>query len=332
MQLDRVATERVLDSIRYALPSRWNEKVDELRSLIAQRSTIDLDEFLRESGLDLDDIYANNRSWSDLREAAGLALAARGPEEASARRAVGRLLHVDDLDRLNTWRNWVRAATPPNATALTARDRRLLRMLLVQVFPDGTSLNSTAAMLWQHPQVLSELGDLLDVLVERIRHVPIPLAAIPDVPLTVHARYTRVEILAAVGSEDRVKVRPWREGAHYAEDLRADLFVFTIDKTSGQFSPTTRYRDFAISRELIHWESQSTTTAKSPTGRRYQQHAATGNHILLFARLSADDRAFVFLGPATYVSHIGELPMAITWRLQHLLPGDLFQQFAAAVA
>jgi superfamily II DNA or RNA helicase len=332
MQLDRVATERVLDSIRYALPSRWNEKVDELRSLTAQRSRIDLDEFLRESGLDLDDIYANNRSWSDFQEAAGLAVAARGPQEASARRAVGRLLHVDDLDRLDTWRNWVRAATPPDAAALTARHRRLLRMLLVQVFPDGTSLNSTAAILWQHPQVLSELGDLLDVLVERIRHVPIPLAAIPDVPLTVHARYTRVEILAAAGSEDRVKVRPWREGAHYDEDLRADLFVFTIDKTSGQFSPTTRYRDFAISRELIHWESQSTTTAKSPTGRRYQQHAATGNHVLLFARLSAEDRAFVFLGPATYVSHVGELPMAITWRLQHLLPGDLFQQFAAAVA
>jgi hypothetical protein len=40
----------------------------------------------------------------------------------------------------------------------------------------------------------------------------------------------------------------------------------------------------------------------------------------------------VFLGPATYVSHVGEMPMAITWRLAHSLPGDLFQKFAAAVA
>ena len=170
------------------------------------------------------------------------------------------------------------------------------------------------------------------MLVTRIQHVPISLASLPDVPLTVHARYTRVEMLAAAGAEDRVRVRPWREGVLYDKDLRADFFVFTLDKTSGQFSPTTRYRDFAISRELIHWESQSTTAANSPTGRRYQQHASTGNHILLFARLSADERAFVFLGPATYVSHVGELPMAITWRLQHPLPGDLFQQFAAAVA
>jgi hypothetical protein len=29
--------------------------------------------------------------------------------------------------------------------------------------------------------------------------------------------------------------------------------VFTLDKTTGQFSPTTRYRDYAISRDVIHW-------------------------------------------------------------------------------
>jgi hypothetical protein len=39
-----------------------------------------------------------------------------------------------------------------------------------------------------------------------------------------------------------------------------------------------------------------------------------------------------FLAPATYVKHDSELPMAVTWRLEHSLPGDLFAQFAAAVA
>ena len=53
---------------------------------------------------------------------------------------------------------------------------------------------------------------------------------------------------------------------------------------------------------------------------------------MLFGRLRPDDRAFWFLGPATYVRHQGERPMAITWRLQFPLPGDLFAQFAAAVA
>ena len=42
---------------------------------------------------------------------------------------------------------------------------------------------------------------------------------------------------------------------------------------------------------------------------------------MLFARRRSDERAFYFLGPATYVKHESELPMAITWRLHHPLPG-----------
>jgi len=61
-------------------------------------------------------------------------------------------------------------------------------------------------------------------------------------------------------------------------------------------------------------------------------HGEIGSAIMLFARLSSDDRTFYFLGPATYVRHESDLPMAVTWRLIHPLPGDLFASFAAAVA
>ena len=114
--------------------------------------------------------------------------------------------------------------------------------------------------------------------------------------------------------------------------MSADLLALTLDKTGAGFSPTTRYRDYAISRDLIHWESQGVVRADGETGRRYQTHVRDGHSMLLFARLHANDRAFWFLGPATYVDHRGEQPMAITWRLAHSLPGDLFTQFAAAVA
>ena len=117
-----------------------------------------------------------------------------------------------------------------------------------------------------------------------------------------------------------------------AKAANAELLAFTLDKSSGGFSPTTRYRDYAISRTLIHWESQSITRADSPTGLRYRNHERDGRSILLFTRLRADDRAFWFLGPATYRGHVGEKPMAITWELHHPLPGDLYAAFAAAVA
>jgi hypothetical protein len=153
-----------------------------------------------------------------------------------------------------------------------------------------------------------------------------------DVPLFTHARYTRIEILAAFGDGASAKVAAWQTGVRYLENQRADLLAFTLDKTSGAFSPTTRYRDYAISQNLIHWESQSVTRADSDTGLRYQQHAERESVVLLFARLRDTDRAFWLLGPGKYVEHRGEKPMAITWRLKQALPGDLFAQFAAAVA
>jgi superfamily II DNA or RNA helicase len=330
MQLDQVATERVLYSIKNAIPSTWPQRVNELRSLAIERPAISLGAFLGESGLELDDVYDGRRGWSDLKEAAGLAVGATGPNEEMLRRAIGRLLHVDDVQRLDQWKQWLHGESPPDVARLAIRERRLLRMLLVQLLDRNAatvSIHDGATILWQHGQVRAELVELLDVLKSRIDHVPIPLLDLPDVPLTIHARYTRLEMLAAAGSDDQVRVREWWEGAFYQQDLKTDFFAFTLDKTTGQFSPTTRYKDYAISRELIHWESQSTTTAASKTGLRYQQHVATGNHILLFARLNTEERAFVFLGPATYVSHVGELPMAIAWRLRDPLSGDLFQRF-----
>jgi hypothetical protein len=165
-----------------------------------------------------------------------------------------------------------------------------------------------------------------------VDHLHRPLSSLPDVPLQVHARYTRVEILAAFGIGAGARVGSWQTGVYWGQDVPADLFAFTLDKTRGGFSPTTRYRDYAISRELVHWESQSRTRADSETGLRYQNHASTGSFVMLFARQHVDQRAFHFLGPATYVTHESERPMAITWRLDEPLPGDLFAAFAAAVA
>ena len=167
--------------------------------------------------------------------------------------------------------------------------------------------------------------ELLGVLDDRIDHVHAPLATHPDVPLQIHARYSRIEILAAFGLGAGAKIAAWQSGVYEAKAANAELFAFTLDKSSGGFSPTTRYRDYAISRTLIHWESQSITRADSPTGLRYRNHERDGRAILLFTRLRADDRAFWFLGPATYRGHVGEKPMAITWELDHPLSGDLYQ-------
>ena len=72
-----------------------------------------------------------------------------------------------------------------------------------------TSLAEGATLLWGHPHVREELLDLLEVLASSDRARSSSAFDARDVPLEVHARYTRVEILAAF---DVGKVPRWRRG------------------------------------------------------------------------------------------------------------------------
>lgn len=328
--LDRVARDVVLRSIKESVPNRWHDKCVELKAI----GDVSLARYLDETGLDLDDIYDGGHSWTEMRRTAGFASGTPMPEETAILRAVGRLTHVDDDERLDAYRQVLEGVTPPAVDSLPIRGQRLLRMLVAPLttLPKSAELSAGVAQLWANPAIRAELSEMLTVVSSRTTHVTTPFNPDGAIPLQVHARYTRLEILAALGIGAGVKPMTWQTGVLWDETNRTDLFAFTLDKSRGGFSPTTRYRDYAISRDLIHWESQSTTSEGGETGQRYIHHRARGTRILLFARLAASDRAFWCLGPATYVSHEGERPIAFTWRLHHRLPADLYTSFAAAVA
>jgi superfamily II DNA or RNA helicase len=311
LELDPVAQAEVLRSIREAIPSTWRDRLVELRAL----GDVSLASFLNETGLELSDVYAANRSWSELRRAAGLPSAEQGPREPALLRGVGRLLHIDDNDRIDDYTSRLRRGSPPAVDALDERERRRLRMLLSSLWTVGAprSLQEAVDDLWAHPQVRAELLEVLELLRDSEEHLDAPLE-LDGVPLRIHARYTRAEILAAFGIGVDARPHPWQTGVFWHEPSRTDLFAFTLDKSVGAFSPTTRYRDYAISPELIHWESQGATAEASETGQRYIHHAELGTNVVLFARLRSDERAFWCLGTATYVGHEGERPIAFSWQ------------------
>ena len=195
----------------------------------------------------------------------------------------------------------------------------------------SASFADAVAQVWAHPQVRAELVEVLELLPERVPYLDHPLQ-LPHVTLALHSRYTRTEILGAFDVGEGAKPQTWQTGVWWVPQSQTDLFAFTLDKSVGGFSPTTRYRDYAISPELVHWESQSATAADSATGRRYIRQREDQTNVVLFARLRTTDRAFWCLGPATYVSHEGDRPIAFVWRLQQHLPAELYTSFAAAVA
>jgi superfamily II DNA or RNA helicase/HKD family nuclease len=333
--LDSMAQRLVLENIRQQLAPRWAAVVSEVRA----HPNDDLSSYLDASGRGLEDVLRTGRSWTTLCRDAGKAVGEPGPRESDLIKRVRALAHVDDRRRHVAYHAILSGSAQPGSPA----EERLAEMLFFSLFPDGGGFDSTAAGLaaLKDELVVGEMRQIIDIAFDAARRSTYPLddliSELPDVPLAVHASYSREEILAALGFASlRRTPSTMREGVAWCESANADAFLITLKKTETDYSPTTMYRDFALSPELFHWESQSTTSSTSPTGQRYIHHRHRGSHILLFvrdAKTSALGTApYVFLGPADYVSHEGDRPMAITWRLRRPMPTEVFMASRAAVA
>ncbi len=339
IRLDRIAQTTVIDNIRSSLRLGRGAMVEDLRSLDPSTR---LATFLVEGGYDLDEIYArpsSGQTFTSLRRQAGLELRPAVPSEAWLSKALGRALHVDDDERLDQWLDWIRRDRPPNLAPAGSRLERIQWMLfglLAQRSRPVADLGVLLEELWASPGILTELGDLLEILRDRARVRTIPLEGTGSVPLRSHATYTLREVVAAYGRKDRSgSLLDLREGVFWDLATQTDLLFVTLQKSDADYSPTTRYQDFPVSPTLFHWETQNATSESSPTGRRYVSHRSGGSRVVLFVRdRRTDDRnetmAYRCLGHVSYMSHESERPMRITWRLDRPMPADLFQSAKVA--
>lgn len=330
IDLDRDVHSIVLTNVKQALSLNWPDLTKELRHL----GDVPLDTFLAETGWELEDLYRRRGGWTALRRAAGLTTTpspgtTQAKTDEALGRAFGRMLHVDDDERL-AFITAVLDGKHPGTT----RDRRLLAMLDAALWGGNGEPSSTEARLAQlleNAERCAELSSVLGVLHSGIRRVTPSLDT--NVPLRVHARYSKNEALAAFGVD---KPATMREGVRWVAEHQADLFFVTIDKTDGRYSPTTLYNDRAVTERLFQWESQSTLGVATPTAERYLNHREQGSSVHLFIRESKRDEGwgappYLYAGPMTYVSHERDRPIRIAWQLDSPLPGDVFH-YAKATA
>ena len=328
--LDEQSREIVLNNLRLAATAtQWRTLVEEVKEL----GDVDLDAWARETGRRISDLYRQaDRSWTRLRRDAGLATAQPAAGEDAILRTVRRLDHIDDPERTGFYFDVLTMGRRPDCAVFTTRQQRLLTMLLrgLGIDQKGASLNSALERLWPHSAIREELVELFMALDDRSEREERPLQAGGDVPVALHAQYTRVEALLAFGDGAVGEPSTFREGVRWLPATKTDLLFVTLRKSERSFSPTTMYRDYALSRSLFHWESQNATHDDTPTGRRYINHVAMGTMIILFVRESETrangaGSAFTCLGPVHYVSHVGNRPMQVTWELEHRLPEALLE-------
>jgi len=335
--MEWVARQSVLENIRQNLRQTQSRLVDALRELAETLGRPPrLSEFLEQTGINPDDLYRRNYGWSRLVADAGLRDPFHDPDEPRPTKGLRRVAYINDVELIRRLLVLLEPeSTPRSALSIDPMDDRRLLMLELGLWKrDGLSASPPESLgrLDANLTLRDEFRELLAYQLGCIESVAPPLALPFACTLTRDASYTRDEVLAALGHWTRSEQPDMRDGVIHLPELRADVLFVTLQKTEKDYSPTMMYQDYAINDRLFHWQSQSTTSAESPTGRRYINHAGQGYTVLQFGRehksRSGLAQPYSFLGPARCVNHSSSRPMSITWRLEYSLPARLLRTLA----
>ena len=180
---------------------------------------------------------------------------------------------------------------------------------------------------------ISELTEVIGWQIQQIKHQQTIMEHLPNVPIKLHARYSREQILIGFGATTFERQPPAREGVFVIKSDNIELMFVTLNKNEKQFSPTTMYHDYAINEHLFHWQSQNSARPDRGKGKEYINHKKIGKRLFLFVREQTKDEygrtmGFVNFGEVDYVSHTGSQPMNISWKLRTPMPSFMWQQTA----
>lgn len=332
VRLERVAQKRVLDNVQQSLSLRRPRMIADItglgRFLGRAPSFHEALEYLDTS---LEELLGRGL-WSRILFDSRLAPEPSDPDEGQLAKGIRRLSHIDDPQQIRYLLAHLDGASPSGPLGE-------LRVSLLHVSLWGNdgmmqSVGEAEDRLRRNPAAVADLRAVLEYRLNHSRTRPTDLMPQVAGPLALHAAYTRDEALVGLGHWDLGRRPLFNVGVLHLPDHKVDAFFVTLHKTEDAYSPTTMYEDYAISDRLFHWQSQSTTSASSPTGQRYIHHREQGYTPLLFVREHRFTPAglaapYAFLGPVDYVSHEGSRPISVTWRLRTPMPTRLTRMVTA---
>ena len=332
IQLEKKASQIILTNIRQSYGFRAG-LVSRIASFEEDSGLpLTLENFLTYHHMDVRTIYARF-SFARLCAEAGVREDFAEPVEDVLTKAFSRLCAIDS----RRWIGFLLYILPRlddvDFSRLGENEKRMLNMFYVAVWQEVIE-DFSSDDVWERlyaladsPVMLGELIELLKYKLNTIDFIDAPADLPYDCPLDVHCSYTRDQLLLAL---DFMKPKTLREGVKWLNDKQTDVLLITLNKSDKEYSPTTMYNDYSINSRLFHWQSQSTTSADSPTGQRYIHHKARGSHVLLFVRETKSDTCgaapYTFLGTADYVSHAGSRPMNIVWQLHQEIPAKFLRK------
>ena len=347
--LERIAREQVLANIRAQTRSQRERLIESIKRLRERlERTPSMREYLDATRVDPRVFYASPNArltWSGLLAGAGLGVAATDIAAIepfiSPLRAVA---SITDRKLVEFGIALLEALERSEVLTPTLLSDRRLQVLLVE-FGDavrrrhGREAASTSAEvldeLRTNEPLRRELRALLDAIVVRVVGVaPVPAVAVPrDVPLALHRVYTRRQLFAAFGWESIWRATP-QSGVAWIPAHSAYIMLVTLEKDADTFTERTRYRDYAISPSVFHWQSQASARPDRGDGVRIVQARDADVTMWLFVRRATDDEfgaePYVFMGAFKPTSIEGMQPMSVTGDLANAMPAEWFEVAARA--
>lgn len=339
--MERQAQEYILKNIREAIFNlrRLRREVQNFCQNTGQELT--LSNFLENFGLDWRLIYKTPGSWARLKYQAGIKVEGFTPDSRYIKLLEGglsRLFHTNSYDYLSFLRRLIANGMilPANTSK---REQKFFESFYYTIWMDTVDkINRTFNLSIEDiPEAVASLSSLewfveeLSVLVElrqsQLSKTTQWISIDDEAEIELYGCYSADEIHLLLEN----KLGRWQVfGTQYNMERKFAMVFVTINKSDKEYSPRTRYEDYAISANQFHWQSMNGVRIDSEEGQRIIQQPTNGWKYILFVRDTKKDEygntnGYYCLGLIDYNSSTGERPMNVVWDMQHSIPGFILE-------
>ncbi|CAG1016860.1 Putative DNA repair helicase RadD [Anaerolineales bacterium] len=335
IQLDRLSRQYVLDNIRENLGRLAVQVPDRLQTFTSETGQeLTFGNFIRYHDYEPEVLLAKE-SWSEWKAKAQLAPIPVDPDLARLKKALIRAAFINGPREAALLRQVLAMLAAGQVAEALALAGSSAMLLYYRIWGDKAEKVGVASLadafqrLAANPTVCADLDEILAWSMDSTEVAGIATELPYAVPLELHAQYGNKEIQAAFGRASLESAGQTGVGSFHFADIKTYALLVTFQKTEKEFSPSTMYADYPISRELLHWESQANTAQHHTDGQNLIHHQERGYAVLVFARGQKKRNnvtvPFTYLGPVDMVSYESERPIKMVWRLRFPMPVEMFE-------
>lgn len=336
IQLEKQAKEYILRNLKASINNKANLIIKLKNFALETEMKLTLENFLNYYHLSLIDFYGKtgDRSFYRMLVLSGLKEEFNEEQEREITKKLKNLFSINSRRFIDFILNIIKSK---NINSNLGKEEILMLNMMYYTFYNDSPekqgfdlIKEGIEKLLKNENMMQEVISILSYNYNNLDFIDVNVDLGFSCPLDLHCEYSRDQVMAALGYFNENKKPAFREGVKYFEDKALDIFFITLNKTDKDFSPSTLYEDYAINEKLFHWQSQSTTSVESITGKRYINHKALNSKIALFVRENKErdgiTAPFTYLGLCEYISHTGNKPISFVWKIEEEIPAKIINK------